>query len=161
MERHDGRVVTTGGATAIRLVVLVRHAQAEGGDGDDHARRLTPRGLRDAAEAGLWLAGRVPVADLAWVSSATRAQQTWEAMTGSVDAGEVRVERALYQAGPQEVADVVGATQVPVVVVVGHNPTVEQVLAGLAGERRGMRPGAIALVDLDGARLVELWEPSR
>jgi phosphohistidine phosphatase SixA len=46
-------------------------------------------------------------------------------------------------------------------VVVGHNPTVEQVLAGLVGEGRGMRPGAVAVVDLDAGRLVEFWEPAR
>lgn len=145
-----------------RLLALVRHAKAESGaDRDDHDRRLTGRGERAAAEGGRWLAGVVPDPALAWVSSAVRAAQTWDAIATSVRAGEVLRDRALYLASAREVVDRVRRTDVPTMVVVGHNPTVEQALAALTGQSRGMRPGAIAVVDLDDARLVDLWEPPR
>jgi phosphohistidine phosphatase len=145
-----------------RTVVLVRHAKAESGEeGSDHDRRLTKRGRTAAADAGRWLAGRVPAADLVWCSSATRAVQTWEAMATALDATEVRVDRELYLASPRDVVDRVVAGSEATTVVVGHNPTVEQVLAALVGELRGMRPGAVAVVDLDGGTLLDFWEPAR
>ena len=151
--------------SASRLVVLVRHGKAESGEeGSDHARRLTNRGQAAATEAGRWLAGQLDRVDHVWVSSAARAQQTWSAMASSLpECAEVVVARDLYQAGAREVVDHVTATDVPVQVVVGHNPTLEQVVMVLTGDLHGMRPGAVAVVELtDGqGRLRELWQPTR
>ena len=86
-------------------------------------------GCDDSAAAGRWLAGQVDRVDHAWVSSARRAQQTWAAVQESLPAAtEVVVARDLYQAGPREVVEHARATDVPVQVVVGHNPTLEQVV---------------------------------
>jgi phosphohistidine phosphatase len=150
------------GATSRRLV-LVRHAKAEpGGEGADHDRRLTDRGLRDAADAGRWLATVVPQVDEVWCSSALRAVQTWDAIAPSISAPAPAVERELYLAGAR---DLVGRVeQVPAgrtVLLVGHNPTAEQLLAVVVGELRGLRPGAVAVADLDTGALVDEWSPSR
>ena len=146
-----------------RRLVLVRHAKAEpGGEGADHDRRLTDRGLLDAAQAGRWLAGVVPQVDEVWCSSAVRAVQTWDAIAPSLDAPAARVERELYLAGAR---DLVGRLeQVPperTVLLVGHNPTAEQLLAVVIGELRGLRPGAVAVADLDAGALVDTWSPVR
>ena len=54
------------------------------------------------------------------------------------------------------------ALDLPVQVVVGHNPTLEQVLGALTGDLRGLRPSAVALVEMsDGdGTLVELHQPA-
>ena len=153
-------------AAAARLVVLVRHAKAESGEeGADHDRRLTGRGERNAAEAGRWLAGVVPEVGEVWCSSATRAVQTWRAMSGALEgAPEPAVERALYLTDGREIAERLAATSPGdsggPVVVVGHNPAMEQLQALLTGELRGMRPGAVAIVDLDRHALVDSWSPA-
>jgi phosphohistidine phosphatase len=151
--------------SASRLVVLVRHGKAESGEeGSDHDRRLTSRGQAAATEAGRWLAGQLDRVDHVWVSSAIRAGQTWSAVAPSLpEPTEVVVARDLYQAGAREVVAHVVATDVPVQVVVGHNPTLEQVVMALTGDLHGMRPGAVAVVELtDGqGRLRELWQPHR
>lgn len=151
--------------SASRLVVLVRHGKAESGEeGSDHDRRLTSRGQAAANGAGRWLAGQLDRVDHVWVSSAARAQQTWSAMAPSLPEGaEVVVARDLYQAGAREVVAHVTATDVPVLVVVGHNPTLEQVLMVLTGDLHAMRPGAVAVVELSGGQgeLRELWQPPR
>jgi len=148
--------------TPTRTLVLVRHAKAERGEESaDHDRRLTARGRAAAAEAGQWLASSVPAPDEVWCSSAARAVQTWEAIARSWDAPEPTVDRDLYLAGPRDVAERLASSTGATTVVVGHNPTLEQVLAKVTGEQHGMRPGAVAVVDLDGGRLVELWEPPR
>ena len=151
-------------ADATRLVVLVRHAKAESGEeGADHDRRLTDRGERNAAEAGEWLAGVLPSIGEVWCSSATRAVQTWTAMSRSLVAPEPSVERSLYLADAREIAERLDATTPNAtgpVVVVGHNPTMAQLQALLTGELRGMRPGAVAVVDLGRHVLVESWSPA-
>jgi phosphohistidine phosphatase len=145
-----------------RTLVIVRHAKAESGeDGPDHDRRLTSRGRRAAAEAGRWLASNVTAPDLVLCSSATRARQTWEAIAAVVPCDTVRVDRAFYLAAADEILDEVSAGGTATTVVVGHNPTMEQLVAHLVGTLRGLRPGALAVVDLDDGRLVEHWEPPR
>jgi len=148
-----------------RTLVLVRHAKAESGEeGADHERRLTSRGQAAAAQAGQWLASVVPIVDAVWCSSATRAVQTWAAIAASVDAPEPTVGRDLYLAGPTDVIErLSGQPGEPgtITVVVGHNPTVEQVLASLVGKLHRMRPGAVAVVDLEAGRLADFWEPPR
>lgn len=148
-------------------MVLVRHGRAESGEeGADHDRALTSHGLRDAAAAGRWLAERLDRVDRVWVSSAARAQQTWAAMAEQLPtAGMVHADRALYQAGAREVVDWAASTDVPVALVVGHNPTLEQALAAITGELRGLRAGAVAIVAMGHpmARrgvLADLWSPT-
>lgn len=145
-----------------RTLVLVRHAKAESGEqGADHDRRLTARGRSAAADAGRWLAGHAPAPDLVLCSSATRAQQTWRAVARSVPCDTVRVDRAFYLASARDVLEAVAGGAAATTVVVGHNPTMEHVLVQVVGELRGLRPGAVAVLDLDAGRLVDLWEPSR
>ena len=151
--------------SAPRLVVLVRHGKAESGEeGSDHDRRLTARGQSDSADTGRWLAGRLDRVDHAWVSSATRARQTWEAVQAALPAAaDVVLSRELYHAGAREVVEHVAATEVPVQLVVGHNPALEQAVMVLTGDLHGMRPGSAAVLEVtDGrGRLLELWSPQR
>lgn len=156
-----------------RLLVLVRHGKAESDEeGDDHARRLTARGRTDAAATGRriadLLAGR-PV-DLAWVSSAVRAHQTWEQIAASLPlVSRLVVGRDVYQAGGRDVLDRVQgefALGLAVMVVVGHNPTMEHVVMSVVGDVHSMRPGTAAVVELSTGdtmplrgRLVELVSP--
>jgi phosphohistidine phosphatase len=150
---------------AHRLLVIVRHAKTESGEeGSDHDRRLTSRGVRDATATGRWLAGQVDSVDHAWVSSATRAAQTWAALRAALPAvAHEDVSRDLYLAGPREVVEQVTSNDAAVQVIVGHNPAMEQALMTLTGDLHGLRPGAAAIVELTGerGRLVELHTPER
>ena len=153
---------------APRRLVLVRHAKAESGEeGADHDRRLTSRGERDAEATAGWLGGRVGPVDHAWVSSARRAQQTWAALQRALpEVGEVEVDRALYLAGGRDVLEHLAAADHGVSILVGHNPTMEQVVMALTGDLHAMKPGAAAVVDLQPGQawrgqLVELFTPPR
>lgn len=153
---------------APRRLVLVRHAKAESGEeGADHDRRLTSRGERDAEATAGWVGGQVGSVDHVWVSSARRAQQTWRALERALpEPGEVVVDRALYLAGGRDVLEHLAAEDRGVSVLVGHNPTMEQVVMALTGDLHAMKPGAAAVVDLEPGRawrghLVELFTPPR
>jgi len=113
-------------ATERRLLVVMRHGKAEAFAPEDHHRRLTDRGLRQATAAGKWLAAHQMVPTAAFVSSATRTRQTWEALVaGSGTAAEARFEDAVYSADTDSALDVLRdtPTDAEVVLYVGHNPT--------------------------------------
>lgn len=150
-----------GVTSASRVAALIRHGAAEpGGEGADHDRALTAAGRSAARAAGEWLATVLPAPELVCCSSALRAQQTWAELGAALTPGELRIERELYLAGPRDVVARVTDPAASSVVVVGHNPTLEQALVMITGAMHGMRAGAVALVDVDARRLLELWEPS-
>lgn len=117
--------------------MLLRHAKAappEPGQGDAE-RPLTPRGRRDAAAVGTWVAEHVGRPDLVLCSPAVRTRQTWSCAASALAAaaaapvltpGEVRLSPAVYEAWPDTLLELVRA--VPddrrTVVLVGHAPGV-------------------------------------
>lgn len=121
-----------------RRLVVLRHAKAEQGSVlDDHVRTLALQGRRQAGlvGAGLREAGLVP--DVVLCSSAVRTRQTWDLVRGALgaDAGRVEVSDELYTAGAREVLELVRGVEpaARTVLVVGHEPTVSQAAALLAG----------------------------
>ncbi|HEX6136244.1 MAG TPA: histidine phosphatase family protein, partial [Casimicrobiaceae bacterium] len=60
-------------------LILWRHAEAEAGE-PDLARRLTAKGVKQAARTGKWLDEHLPANCRILVSPAKRAQQTAEAL---------------------------------------------------------------------------------
>jgi phosphohistidine phosphatase len=109
-----------------RLLVIMRHGQAEAFAAEDHRRRLTERGRRQATASGEWLAERGIIPTHAFVSSSTRTRQTWRALVaGNGTPAEARVEDAVYSADADSALDVLrGAPpEAEVVLYVGHNPT--------------------------------------
>ena len=112
---------------AARLIVVMRHAKAESWGESDHDRRLAEQGRADAAAAGRWLAEQGFTPQHALVSSATRTQQTWDAVAGGADWGLAPVfDDGLYSAGPDTSLDLMRATpdDARTLIVIGHNPTV-------------------------------------
>jgi phosphohistidine phosphatase len=64
----------------MRRLMLLRHAKTEhdAPSGQDQDRRLDDRGRLDAAAIGHWIGRHPPLPDAVLVSTAVRAQQTWE-----------------------------------------------------------------------------------
>lgn len=135
----------------VRLIVL-RHAKSAWPDMDDHERPLAPRGHRDAPAAGRLLRdlGRLP--DFVVCSTARRARETWESATSACGcAAPVVFDPRIYDAGAAELLDVVRETPARVrnLLLIGHQPGLQNLVLGLAddrpcerpGERAGERPG--------------------
>lgn len=152
---------------------LMRHAKAAAEEGSpDHERPLTEQGVQDARTMGRWLRDHGGAPDVVWCSSALRARQTWSAVATELpstpDATEPSYLRSVYQAGPGDLLDLLRdvAPEVESVLILGHNPTMEQALAGLTGEPRDFPAAGVALLELEGswsaptdARLVTLAGP--
>lgn len=106
-------------------LILWRHADAESGIPDEE-RRLSAKGLKQAARMADWLKARLPKEAVILVSPARRAQETARALAKKF---EVRAELGTT-ATPRSVLDAAGwPGGEGVVVVVGHQPTLGQAVA--------------------------------
>jgi phosphohistidine phosphatase len=111
--------------------VVVRHGKAEQYGEDDHRRRLTERGRREARDAGRWLAESGYVPTHAIVSSAARTRQTWDCVsTGSGSPASAVVSDDAYVGDVDSVLEILreAPRDATVLAIVGHNPTVSSLV---------------------------------
>ncbi|MFE5220408.1 SixA phosphatase family protein [Streptomyces sp. NPDC056626] len=122
----------------MRRLMVLRHAKSAWPEGvEDHRRPLAPRGLRDAPAAGRALAEAGGLPDLALCSTAVRARRTWELAAAEWGTPPpVRYDRRLYAADAADLLDVVREVprEVEALLLVGHNPGLEELVAELAGD---------------------------
>lgn len=133
-------------------LVLLRHAKSAYPDGvPDHDRPLSERGEREAPVAGEMLAERVPVVDLALVSTGVRAQQTYQAVMRTVSSlrGEDRAD--LYLATCRELLEVVRGMPdaAGTVLLVGHNEGLEELASTLSGVPVTLKTSTFAILRSD------------
>ena len=138
-----------------RTLVLLRHAKSDwsGTEADIH-RPLAPRGRRQAPEAGRWLAANLDHIDLAVVSAATRARQTWDLAAAELKTDPATVlDDRVYAASERQLIAVVRelSLDVDTVVMVGHNPGLEDLAFALSGESISMPTSAIAVLTWAGS----------
>lgn len=158
----------------MRELLLLRHAEAmaAGPDGRDIERPLSVHGEVQARAAGAWLAAEGVAPDAVLCSPARRAQMTADQVARALPTPAARFLPAIYQATPGELLALLEdhAPDARRVLLIGHNPGCEQLLAllteGRSAGARGMAPAAIAWIELpDGVaepgqgRLRALWSP--
>ncbi len=110
----------------MRRLILLRHAKTERAEPGqrDRDRKLIKRGRADAPLIGAYMAHHGLVPDLALVSPATRAQETWTLVAGCfAKAPRTAIDERIYNANPEKLIGVIGETRkAHTLVVVGHNP---------------------------------------
>ena len=137
---------------------LLRHAKAApatsgGGDID---RTLSDRGAADMAALSQRLAELDVAPQLVLCSSARRAQETFAVIQPFLGGDPaVEVEDAIYHAGPQDLLERLRAAgDRERVMIVGHNPTLEVLIATLASDGA---PGTLqAAMNFRAGSLAEL-----
>ena len=146
----------------MKTLLILRHAKSSWKNADllDHDRPLKRRGMRDAAAIGAHLPVRTMVPELIITSTAKRARATAELVARACGyAGEILLAPQLYHAGPsgafQVLRDVEG--HYLCVMIVGHNPGLEELLEALTGESRRLGTGSLACVALQ----IDGWDEMR
>lgn len=151
-----------------RTLVVARHAKAAWPDDvADHERPLTGRGRRDSAVLGGWLVARGLLPDVVICSSALRAAQTWAAAGAAVTkaGAKPRLETVddVYDAPASRLLALVrglaeghgsaGHTGTALVsadpgcvLLVGHNPGVEELVSRLSGMSLHLRTAGVAVL---------------
>ncbi|GGS97675.1 SixA phosphatase family protein [Streptomyces chromofuscus] len=134
-------MIPRAGAGPLRRMVVLRHAKsARPPDVADHERPLAPRGRRDASAAGRALAEADCLPDLALCSTAVRARHTWQLASAQWGTPPpVRHDPLLYAADVPDLLTVVHAVapEIRTLLLVGHNPGLEDLVLTLAGDGVG------------------------
>ncbi|MBP7936506.1 MAG: histidine phosphatase family protein [Phycisphaerae bacterium] len=161
----------------MKTLLLLRHAKSSWDDEElpDHDRPLNKRGKREAPMAGQYLLECGLVPDFVLSSSAKRARKTTARVTEACGyTGEVDVLSELYDAAPEDCISCLQklADERQRVLLVGHNPCLEDLVDLLSNGRSRMATCAVARIDLDirswgdlsvetRGTLVSLWRPQR
>jgi phosphohistidine phosphatase len=135
------------------MIYLLRHGDAEEGQGDDAARRLTPKGERQAEAAGRALAALAAKPDACLTSPKVRAADTARL---ACEVLELKPEIAEELRGGPFDSTALAAGRGDVLLV-GHEPDFSAEVARLTGANVKLRKGGLAVVD--GSTLVALLRP--
>ncbi|WP_239311346.1 MULTISPECIES: histidine phosphatase family protein [unclassified Frankia] len=149
-----------------RRLLLLRHGKSDWADGStpDADRPLSPRGRAACGLIAEHLCAERLIPDLVLCSSARRTRQTVEHIAGALPPDvPVLAEDRLYLADAADLLDRLRELDdgVPTVLLVGHNPGIQALAAGLlpAGERSripAFPTAALAVEDLAVGRWTEL-----
>jgi phosphohistidine phosphatase len=139
----------------VKTLLVLRHGKSSWGDPalDDHDRPLKRRGRRGARSIGRQLRESGILPDLALSSTARRARSTARrCLTASGAQARLELTRDLYGTGATRYIEEIerrAGGQHATVMVVGHNPDVEQLVEALTGEPTVLKTAYLAAVSLD------------
>ncbi len=136
------------------MIYLLRHGDAEDGDGDDAGRRLTAKGERQARDAGRALAALEAGIDACLTSPKVRAAETARLACEKLGL-EPETAPELRGGGFDALALAAGRGDV---LLVGHEPDFSNEVARLTGARAKLKKGGLAVVD--GSTLLALLRPA-
>jgi phosphohistidine phosphatase len=159
----------------MKTLLLLRHAKSSWKQPEqpDHDRPLNKRGKKEAPKVGKYLKENDLVPDMILSSTARRAHDTAQAVAEACSfEGQIDLYQDLYLSEPACYLDILHCLPDDArrVLVVGHNPDMEELLTVLTDVSESMTTAALAVVDLpisswqelneatDG-RLQTLWSP--
>lgn len=145
----------------MKTLLILRHAKSAWGNSQlsDHDRPLNGRGQYDAPRMGAWLKQKNMVPELIISSTAERALTTAELVAQACEfEGELRPTRDFYLAGPPDYIKTLNELpdSYERVMIVGHNPGMEELVALLTDKDRPMTTANVAVVELPIASWREL-----
>jgi phosphohistidine phosphatase len=132
----------------LKSLYLLRHAKSSWDKPDlaDHDRPLAPRGRTAARRIAVHMGKAKVRPELVLCSSAVRAVQTYNTIAPALGKSvDVSVEDALYGAGSADLLErlQVVAEDVGTVLLIGHNPGLQDLALELAGDGR---PAGMAVI---------------
>lgn len=137
----------------MKNLLVMRHAKSDWShEGmEDFDRPLNRRGRKDVPRVARFLAGAGPP-ELVLSSSAVRAHETAIGLVeASDDDPQLVLDGRLYGAGPQILSEVLAAAAggVDTVLLVAHNPGLEDWIAELTGASLRLPTASVARIDFD------------
>jgi phosphohistidine phosphatase len=159
----------------VKTLLLLRHAKSCWDDSSlpDHDRPLKPRGIKAARRIGQLIGAQNCWPELVLCSTAVRAKETLRLVLEESKSGPaVEYVERLYHCSLDVFVSVLESIpwDLSAVMLVGHNPGLEEFLSRLTGQPQTMPTGALARIELDlpqwsdfnsatAGRLIDLWCP--
>ena len=138
----------------MRHLLILRHAKSSWSDGTlrDHERPLNKRGRLAAAAMGRFMADGGMLPDLVISSDSSRTRETVELWSEAAAwNGRPDFRSELYLASPSDLID--AARSAPEhagrVMLVAHNPGIEELVSRAAGDIVDMPTGTLAMFDVE------------
>ena len=136
---------------------LLRHAKSswDNASPQDFDRPLTDRGRNACALIGEFIEEKGIDFDLVLVSTALRTRQTIELVKERAKLrGEVRYDERIYEATVSQLLEVIAQVDSDreSVLLVGHNPGIEELLALLTGEQQPMTTANFAKITIKATK---------
>ena len=147
----------------MKTIFLLRHAKSSWKDQSlpDFERPLNRRGRRAAETIGSYLRAKEIVPDLVLSSTAIRARETLEIVVKTAKwRAEVRYDERIYEAGAIRLLEIVSQIENDreTVLVVGHNPGMEEFLQLLSGKIEQIPTGGLAKLVLKTSKWVTVLD---
>jgi|SRR6185503_19224254 len=138
----------------MKTLLLLRHAKAENDAPGltDLERALNERGEKEARSIGTFIKQQNLKLDLVLCSTAVRARQTAELVLAAAQlTASVLYDRRIYEASPEGLSEVITEVEdgMSTVLLVGHNPVMEEFLRALTGQTEPMTTGTLVKIDFD------------
>jgi phosphohistidine phosphatase len=135
-------------------LLVLRHAKSSWNhpELDDHERPLNERGRRDGPRMGELMRTYGLMPDIVISSDAVRAQLTADAVAEAARyAGEILLDPRLYMASPADILSLLRTVRedAETVMIIGHNPGLEELIEQLTGERQDFPTAALAHMVLE------------
>jgi phosphohistidine phosphatase len=159
----------------MKMLLLLRHAKSSWKykGVSDHDRPLNKRGKRDAPRMGWLLQKENLVPDVILSSTAVRARDTTVRVAKSCYyKGQTTYADSLYLGGTEAYLDVLKVlpNDFKKVLIVGHNPDIEEFVMIFTGQAERIPTAALARIDLtiedwstlsskSKGRIVRIWKP--
>jgi phosphohistidine phosphatase len=146
----------------MKTLLLLRHAKSSRDDPSlrDFDRPLNDRGQDDAGLLGQYLRDQQPVVDAVITSPAQRALRTTELFLQAANISlEPALDERIYEAGLRRLLRVVSEIDPSnaTVLLVGHNPGMEELVESLTGQSVRLPTAALAAIDLS----IDQWHDAR
>jgi phosphohistidine phosphatase len=140
----------------MKILLLLRHAKSSWKDErlGDFDRPLNERGKKAAQAIGRYIRKQKMMPDLVLSSPAVRARETTGIITTTAKlTAEIRYDQRIYEADPLRLVHIISQIEdnFGSVLLVGHNPGIEELLGLLTGASQHMPTGALAKIRLEGA----------
>lgn len=133
----------------MRRLMLLRHAKSDWAAPGmyDHERPLAARGRADAPRIGRYMLQHHLRPDHVIVSTAERTRETWSLVAGAwSDAPRTIFDPRIYEASPADILRAIAdaPASVRTLLVIGHNPGLQETALLLAGSGRLAERRALA-----------------
>jgi len=147
----------------MKTLFILRHAKSSWKDDSlqDFDRPLNGRGRKGAELIGTLIRNKKLMPDLVLSSPAVRARETIEIVMKTAKlSAELRYDQRIYEASPLRLLEVISQIEEDKnrVLLVGHNPGLEELLQVLTGSVEHMATGTLGKIDLKATKWTKALE---